>query len=283
MMATPQRRVGYLFPSLAFLLLTALPVRSEDKLPPSILSEATIQQSPGAQVRLDTSLRDETGKSVLLRDYFNGKPVILVLAYYRCPSLCNQVLNGLVEGLRPLNLEPGKDFQVVVVSFDGRDTPRIAAAKKANYVQSYGRPGAEAGLHFLTGEDHQVFRLAQSVGFHYAYDTRTDQFAHASGIMILTPTGRVARYFLGINYGSFDLRLALVEASASKIGTVVDAVLLRCYQYDGNTGRYTPAVMGFIQMGGALTILVLGGFIGTMLLRDRWKARVAVASAVRSA
>src|SRR5262249_5353897 len=157
---------------------------------------------------------------------------ILVLAYYRCPMLCNQVLNGLVDGLRGVRFDPGEEFQVVTVSFDAREKPELAAAKKASYVESYGRPTAAGGWHFLTGAQESIDRLTQAVGFRYVYDQKQDQFAHASGIMLLTPQGKIARYFYGIRYPSRDLRLALVEASQGKIGSPVDQVLLFCYHYD---------------------------------------------------
>ena len=202
------------------------------------------------QVPLDLSFRDESGKTVRLGDYFNRKPVILALVYYQCPMLCNQVLNGLAGGLKALPFVAGREFEVVVVSFNPRETSELAAAKK----ESYGRAGA-AGWHFLTGDPKPIDALARAVGFRYAYDPMLNQYAHASGVVILTPKGRVARYFYGIEYAPRDLRFGLIEAAEERIGTPVDQVLLLCYQYDPKTGKYGAAVMKSLRLGGALTVI----------------------------
>jgi protein SCO1/2 len=242
--------------------------RAQDALPPN-LRNVGLDQRLGEQVPLDVEFRDETNRAVRLGDYFDGKPVILVLAYYRCPMLCTQVLNGLVDSLRGITLDAGAQFQVVVVSFDARERFALAAAKKGSYVESYGRPGTADGWHFLTGEQAAIDQLAQAVGFRYVYDAEHDQFAHASGIVVLTPQGRIARYFFGIDYPPRDLRLTLVEASGGKIGSPVDRVLLLCYHFDPATGKYTAQVMTFIRLGGALTLVVLGFFLTRAWLRSR--------------
>jgi protein SCO1/2 len=253
-------------------LLPALPARADTQLPAS-LQGVGFDQKLGAQVPLDLSFRDETGQVVRLGDYFGDKPVILVLVQYRCPMLCTEVLNGLVRSLLGVSLEPGRDFSIVTVSFDTRETPELAAAKKKTYVERYGRPGAEAAWHFLTGDKEPVSRLTEAVGFRYRYDAKQDRFAHASGIMILTPDGKVSRYFYDISYPSRDVRLGLVEASNNRIGSPVDQVLLFCFHYDPTEGKYGAAVMNFVRLGGVLTILGLGGFVGLLWRGERRRAR----------
>lgn len=203
------------------------------------------------QVPLDLAFRDESGKTIRLGDYFNRKPVILALVYYQCPLLCNQVLNGLAGALKALSFEAGKEFEVVVVSFNPRETPELAAAKKENYT----RAGASGGWHFLTGDPKPIEALTQSVGFRYAYDPMLNQYAHASGVVVLTPKGRVARYFYGIEYAPRDLRFGLIEAAEERIGSPVDQVLLLCYQYDPATGKYSATVMKSLRLGGVLTLI----------------------------
>ena len=234
-----------------------------------ILEKVKIEHKLDAQVPLELKFRDEQGELVTLGDYFQGKPVILILAYYRCPMLCNQVLNGVVDGLRGITFDAGKEFQVVVVSFDAREQPVLAAAKKATYVEHYGRPGGEDGWHFLTGEQSAIDRLTQAVGFPYLYDSVHDQFIHDSGIMILTPQGRISRYLYGIDFSPRDLRLALVESSANRIGSPIDHVLLLCFHYDPNTGRYTTTVLGIVRLAGAVTVLMLGTFLFRAWRRER--------------
>jgi protein SCO1 len=225
---------------------------------PAVLRGVGIEQRLDTQVPLELVFRDEENRAVRLGDYFQSRPVILVLAYYRCPKLCTEVLNGLLDSLRKLPLDAGEQFQVVVVSFDARETSPLAAAKKQAYVESYGRASGPNGWHFLTGAQASIDRLTQAVGFHYAYDANSDQFAHASGICVLTPHGRIARYFFGIRFPPRDLRLGLVEASENKIGTAVDQVLLFCFHYDPATGQYTAAVMNLVRLGGVATLLGLG-------------------------
>jgi cytochrome c oxidase subunit II len=218
-------------------------------------SDIGFDQRLDEQVPLDLKFRDESGKTVGLGDYFNRKPVILVLVYYQCPMLCNQVLNGLVGGLKALSFDAGREFEIVAVSINPRETSDLAAAKKESYARDYGRAGAASGWHFLTGDPKPIDALARAVGFRYAYDPMLNQYAHASGVVVLTPRGRVARYFYGIEYAPRDLRLGLIEAAEERIGTPVDQVLLLCYQYDSKTGKYSAAVMKSLRLGGVVTVL----------------------------
>jgi protein SCO1/2 len=252
---------------LSVLILAGL-VRGDSSDLPSILQEVGIDQHLEAQVPLDLEFRQEDVQAIRLRDCMANKPTILIMAYYRCPMLCTQVLNGLVDGLRKVPFEMGKDYQVVTVSFDDREGPELAAAKKRSYLEQYGRPGAARGWYFLTGSRPAIATLAETVGFRFRYDPKQDQFAHASGIMILTPAGKISRYFYGIQFPPRDLRLGLVEASANKIGSPVDQLLLFCYHYDSSTGKYTAAVMQVVRTAGALTLLVLGGFLLVAWLHD---------------
>jgi protein SCO1/2 len=243
-----------------------------DDAKPSILSEVGIDQRLDSQVPLGVTFRDEAGNPVTLGDCVHGKPTILVLAYYRCPMLCTQVLNGVLEAARGIPFELGKDYNIVTVSFDDREGPELAAAKKATYVEQLGRPSAERGWHFLTGERDSIARVAGAVGFSFRYDPKQDQFAHASGIMILTPEGKVSRYFFGIKFPAGDVRLSLVEASAGKVGRPIDQLLLYCYHYDPGTGKYTPVVMNVMRLGGVVTLLALGGMFGLFWVQERRRA-----------
>jgi protein SCO1 len=236
---------------------------------PRALREIGFDQRLDEALPLDTPLRDEDGRGVQLSDYFGKRPVVLVFAYYDCPMLCTLAINGLSSALKVLSLNPGVDFEIVTVSIDPRDTPAAAAAKKAGYLQRYQRAGAAGAWHFLTGEQSSIDRLTRAAGFRYAWDEETKQFAHPTGIIVLTPDGRMARYLFGIEYGPRDLRLAIVEASAGKVGSPVDALLLYCYHYDPMTGRYGLAIMRAMRIAGAATVLALGGFIVVMLRRER--------------
>lgn len=256
---------------LALCLLLALTGQAQNN-PGVRLNDIGIDQRLDVAVPLDLTFLDETGRSVALRDYFRGRPVILTLVYYECPMLCTEILNGLVGSLRVLSFNAGDQFDIITVSFNPRDTPALAAAKKAAYLERYARPGAARGWHFLTGDAASINALTQAVGFRYVYDPRTDQYAHAGGIMVLTPRGKISRYFYGIEYAPRDLRLGLVEASANKIGSPVDRLLLLCYHYDPAQGKYGAVVINFIRLGGGLTILGLVGFIFISLRRD-WKQR----------
>jgi protein SCO1/2 len=226
---------------------------------PAGLENVGIQQRLQQQIPLDLTFRDESGKSVQLGDYIGKKPVILSFVYYRCPMLCPELLIGLESSLKVLKFDIGKEFDVVTVSFDPNDTPQLAAAKKADIIKRYGRPGAGNGWHFLTGQAQSITALAQAAGFQYHFDKKTGQFAHATGIMVLTPEGKLSQYYYGVDFSPKDLRLSLIQASDNKIGTLTDAVLLYCFHYDPATGKYSVLIGRVIQVAGGLTILLLGG------------------------
>jgi protein SCO1/2 len=228
---------------------------------PELLKQVGVDQKLNDEIPLNLAFRDEHGRPVELAQFFGSKPVILTLVYYNCPMLCTQVLNGLDRSLEVLPLEIGKDFNVVTVSIDPTDRPVVAEAKQAMYAGMYRRPGAQYGWHFLTGDEPQIKQLADSVGFRYAYDPDSKQYAHASAIMLLTPAGKISRYFYGVSYPERDLRLGLVEASQGKIGSPVDAILLFCYHYDPHTGKYGLLISRVLQLGGILTVLVGGIFL----------------------
>jgi len=238
---------------------------------PEILKEIGIDQRLDAPLPLDLPLRDEAGRAVNLGDYFGKRPVVLALVYYNCPMLCTQVLNGLVAALNVMSLDAGRDFDVVAVSFDARETPAMAAAKKDAYLTRYKRPNAADGWHFLTGDAASIARLTKAAGFRFKYDEVRDQFAHASAIMVATPDGRLARYFYGIEYAPRDLRLGLVEASAGRIGTPVDQILLYCFHYDPSNGKYGAVVINMIRLAGVATLLVL---LAALVLMSRRRARM---------
>jgi protein SCO1/2 len=241
----------------------------DSNVPPPMLREVRIDQKLGAPLPLEVTFRDESGETVRLQQYFGEKPVILSFVYYECPMLCSQVLNGLLESLKTLSFDAGNQFEVVTVSFDPGETPKLAAEKKASYLKQYERAGAEDGWHFLTGDTSAIRQLTNAAGFHYKYDAATDQFAHASGIMAITPQGKIARYFYGIEYPGRDLRLALVEASENKIGSFVDQVLLYCFHYDPAVGKYGLVIMNVLRLAGIATVMALGTFIMVMFWRDR--------------
>jgi protein SCO1 len=258
----------FALPPVVFLLGAAVAQAQPAEPAPNI----GIEQRLNEKIPLDLIFRDDQGKTVTLGNYFGKKPVILVLAYYRCPRLCSMVLNGLVGGLRQVDYEMGEQFTVITVSIDPREQPELAAAKKAAYVQQYGRPGAAAGWHFLTGDEPAIKRLADAVGFKYAYDSRRDEFAHGSGIMILTPDATLARYFYGIQFPAKELRFGLEDCSAGKIGSpVVRPLRLLCFTYDPVTGTYTLMTMRLMRMAGALTVLTFIFFIVRAWRRERRK------------
>jgi protein SCO1 len=231
---------------------------------PELLKDVGIDQKLNDSIPLDLTFRDEAGQTVKLAQFFGAKPVILSLVYYDCPMLCTQVLNGLERSLKDVPMDIGKQFNVVTVSIDPTERPVLASAKRALYAGLYGRPGAVDGWHFLTGEEAQIKQLADAVGFRYAYDAESKQFAHASAIMMLTAQGKISRYLYGIQYSSRDLRLGLVDASEGKIGTPVDQILLFCYHYDPATGKYSLLISRIIKAAGVFTVLVIG--IGIFLL-----------------
>ena len=236
---------------------------------PGALQGVGIDQRLDQQIPLDLMFKDEAGRPVKLGSFFEkGKPVILALVYFRCPMLCTQILGGLAGSLKAVTLDPAKDFEIVAVSFDPKDTPESAASKKELYLKRYGRPNTANGWHLLTGDAQNIKALTEAVGYHYKYDPVTDQFAHASGIQLVTPEGRLSRYFYGVEYSPQDVRLGLVEASKNKIGTAVDQILLFCYHYDPATGKYGAAVMSIVRFAGASFTLICGAFLVIFLRRD---------------
>jgi protein SCO1/2 len=236
---------------------------------PRPLREIGFDQNLDQRIPLDTTFRDEQGRAVALDAYFGKRPVVLLFAYYECPMLCTQVISALASALSVISLEPGKDFEIVTVSFDPRDTPETATAKKAGYISRYRKADAADGWHFLTGDQASITRLTKAAGFRYVWDEDTRQFAHPTGIIVLTPDGHLARYLFGIEYGPRDLRFALVEASAGKVGSRVDSLLLYCYHYDPMTGRYGVTIMRTMRIAGAATVLALGSFIVIMVRREK--------------
>jgi protein SCO1/2 len=236
---------------------------------PGLLSKIAIDQRLNQQVPLDIVFTDETGREVQLGEYFGKRPVILALVYYECPMLCTQVLNGLVTALSVMNFEPGKEFDVVAVSFNPREGPGLASQKKANYLERYARPHTAAGWHFLTGKEESIQKLTDAVGFRYAYDETIKQYAHGAAIEVLTPRGVLSRYFYGIEFSPRDIRLGLIEASEERIGTVIDDVLLFCYHYDPSTGQYGAAVLRMVRVGGIVTVLAFLSFLTVSLRRER--------------
>jgi protein SCO1 len=240
-----------------------------------ITSQVGLDQHLNRQLPLDVPLRDEQGNVVQLGDYFGDKPVIVNFVYFRCPMLCTQVLNGLLKTTNSLKLELGRDYEIVSISIDPRETPQMAADKKARYVQSYRRPGGEQGWHFLTADQEVIDQLTETVGFRYHYDEQSDQYAHASGIVIATPEGKLARYYYGIDYNPNDVRLGLVESSHNRIGTPVDQILLLCFHYDPATGKYGLVISRVIRAVGTLFLLGLGGFLWTMFRQERRRTREA--------
>ena len=235
---------------------------------PPGLKNVGIQQNLNDQIPPGLVFRDETGNAVKLGDYFGSKPLILNLVYYKCPMLCSEVLAGLTSALKPMRLDVGKDFDVLTVSFDPRETPQDATASKAEYLKRYGRSGAEEGWHFLTGTQDSIDALTKAAGFQYEYNQQTGQFAHSTAILVLTPAGKIAQYYYGVEFPSKDLRLALVQASQNKIGSVVDQILLYCYHYDPSAGKYGLIISRVLRLAGVATMLILGGFIIVMFRRD---------------
>jgi protein SCO1/2 len=254
---------------IAAMALFVLPARAQQPGPPPILREVSIAQRLNEPIPPDIIFRDEDGKAVHLGDYFGKKPIVLSLVYFDCPALCTEVLNGELRTMKAISLDLGKDFDAITISFEPKDMPALAKAKRDVYAGQYGRPGAARNWHFLTGEQASIDALTQAAGFHYAYDSASRQYAHAAAILVLTPHGRIARYFYGVTYPARDFRLGLVEASEGKIGTPTDHALLYCYQYDPMTGKYGLIVMNVVRGAGLLTMLVLGIFMFVMFRRER--------------
>ncbi len=236
---------------------------------PPRLENVGIEQHLDAQVPPDLIFRDDIGKAVKLGDYFGQKPLILNLVYYNCTMLCGEALAGLSSAMRLIKFDVGNEFDVITISFDPRETPEMAASKKKDYIGRYGRANAAAGWHFLTGPPESVNALAKAVGFQYQYDAKTNQYAHATAIMVLTPQGRISRYFYGVDFPPKDLRMGLVEASQGKIGNAVDAVLLYCYHYNPETGKYGAIVSNILRLAAAATILLLSSLIFILWRLDR--------------
>jgi protein SCO1/2 len=242
--------------------------------PTAVLDRIGIDQRLGAELPLELGFRDESGRAIRLGDLVKDKPVVLSLVYYECPMLCTEVLNGLLRSLRALSFDVGREFEVITVSFDPAETPELARARKKEYLARYDRPGAASGWHFLTGEEESIGALTRAVGFRYLYLPERDEFAHASGIMLLTPAGRVSRYFYGIDYATRDLRLGLVEASSHRIGSAVDQILLYCFHYDPTTGKYGVVILNVLRLAGLATVAALGSFMWVSHRRER-RARLA--------
>jgi protein SCO1/2 len=234
---------------------------------PPGLKNVGIQQNLNQQIPPDLAFKDDLGRSVRLQDYFGKRPMILNLVYYNCPMLCGEVLSGLVNSLRMMKFDVGKEFDVITVSFDPTETPEMAAKKKAEFMQRYKRAGGEQGWHFLVGDQNAVNALTKAAGFQYQYDEKTKQFAHATAIMILTPEGKIAQYYYGVEYPPKDLRLGLVEAGQGRIGNVVDQLLLYCYHYDPEQGKYSATILRVVRFAGVATMLFLGSFIFLMIRR----------------
>lgn len=235
---------------------------------PAALREVGIDQRLGETLPLDAAFTDDHGRAVKLGDYFGKKPVVLVMTYFECPMLCTLVLNGLGKTLKTMNFEPGKEFDVVAVSFDPRDTPETAAKKKEAYVADYGRTATADGWHFLTGAQPEIERVAKAVGFRYRWVPEEKQFAHAAAVIVATPDGKLSHYFYGVEYAPRDLRLGLIEAADHKIGTAVDALLLFCYRYDPATGKYGAIALNIVRIGGVATVLAIGAFMTVMFRRE---------------
>ncbi len=263
------RSIFYSAILLALAGVAAGSARAQQATVPAILSKVGITQNLNTQIPPDLLFRDETGKTVRIGDFFGKKPIVLSLVYFDCPALCTEVLNGELRTMKAISLDLGNDFDALTVSFEPKDTPALAKAKRDVYAGQYGRPGAAEHWHFLTGEQPSINALTDAVGFHYAYDSSIRQYAHAAAILILTPEGRIDRYFYGVIYPARDIRLGLVEASEGKIGTLTDHALLYCYQYDPMTGKYGVVVMNVLRAAGGLTVLILGIFMTLLFLRER--------------
>jgi protein SCO1/2 len=255
------RNLGRVILLLGILVLTAVPAFADGTPPDEMLNAARFDQKLNTQVPPDLHFRDEVGRDVALGSYFGTRPTVLIMAYYNCPNLCPLTIDNLVGNLRKIAFDAGNQYSVVAVSIDPREKPALAASKKQHYLTEYARPATAAGWHFLTGEEANIGRLANAVGFHYAYDQQINEYSHPSGLIVLTPQGRISRYFYGFDYSPTDLRLGLVEASAGNIGTPIDQVLLRCYHYDPVTGKYDVAVMSIMRAVGVAMMLTIGALV----------------------
>jgi protein SCO1/2 len=236
-------------------------------LPPA-LRNVGVEQKLKRTIDLNLEFRDENGRTVALREYFGKKPVVLAPVYFQCPMLCTQILSGLVSALKPLDLEPSNEFDVIAFSFDPAEKSELALSKKTNYVKRYGRPATAAGWHFLTGDQAGIDALMDQVGFRYVWDEKSGQWAHASTLIVLTPEGKISRYLYGVDYAPRDLKFALMDASQGRIGTPVEQILLFCYHYDPTTGKYTPLALFSMRVLAATMVLGLGTFLIVMFRRD---------------
>jgi protein SCO1/2 len=268
---------GKWFVTAGMALASVLPMPAQYARP-AITKGVNLEQKLNSPVPLDLVFHDENGQSVPLRTYFGEKPVVLEMVYFTCPSLCPMSMHRSVVGLKRVSLVAGLDYNVVIVSFDPRDTPAMAVQKKATYEKDFGRAGFNSGFHFLTGTQDSVSKLASAIGFGYRYDDATKQFIHAAGIMVATPDGRMSRYFYGIDYSPTDLRMALSEASEHKISSPMDYVLQFCFHYDPAQGKYTVAILNILKVAGCLTVLLLAGLIYLLMRNNkapqqpkRWK------------
>jgi protein SCO1 len=244
---------------LALLVCIAVAARAQTANPP-ILNDVGIDQKLDAQVPSDLTFHDENGATVHLGEYYGKRPIVLTLVYFKCPMLCTMVLNDLNRVLGAMNMNVGEQFDILTVSFDPTETPELAAQKKHQYVRAYNRPHAQEGWHFLTGDAESIKKLTETVGFRYAWDEKWKQYAHASGIIVLTPSGKVSRYFYGVEYSARDLRLSLTEASEGKISAPAEQILLYCFHYDPATGKYSLIITRFVQLGALITMAGLGTF-----------------------
>jgi protein SCO1/2 len=244
---------------------------------PSELEDLRTEQKLGDRVPLDVKLTDHAGQTIELGALLEDRPILLAPVYFDCPMLCSLVLDGVVRSLKPLRLTPGQDFDVVAVSFDPRDTPQKAAASRTTALQRYRRPEAEQGWRFLVGEEPEVARLMDAIGFRYRFDPKSGEYAHAGVVVLLTPQGDVSRYFYGVEFPARDVRLGLVEASQGRIGSIVDQVMLFCYRYDPVLGRNSAVTMNVVRLGGVLTVAAIGAFVTLMLVRERARRRLTTA------
>ncbi len=255
--------------ALALALGATAPAGPAPGLAPAVLNDVEIVEQLGAQLPLGATFRDQEGRPLALREVFSGgRPVVMALVYYDCPMLCGLVMSGLARGMRESGLELGRDFRAISVSFDPREKPALALARQAAYLQSMDRPERTADWRFLTGEESQIRQVTEAVGFKYAYDPATRQYAHPAAIMVLTPGGKVSRYLYGVEYPGRDLRLALVEAGQGRVGTSFDRILLTCYRYDPATRRYVPWALGFVRVGAVLAALALAGGLAILWRRE---------------
>jgi protein SCO1/2 len=260
------------FPLVLAATLAAASAGAQSGLP-AALTDVGWDQRIGEKLPLDVRVRDEAGRELPLGEYFGKRPVVLAFVYYQCPMLCTLALNGLVSAMGVLSFEPGREYEVVTISFDPEDTAERAAANKRSYLNRLRRSGAQSGWHFVTASEEAVKQLTGAAGFRYAWDEPTRQFAHPAGIVVATPEGTLSHYLFGIEYAPRDLRYALVEASAGRLGTALDQAVLYCFSYDPATGRYGMVIMRVVRVAGIATVIALGGFVALMLRRERASAR----------